>query len=489
MDIEFLKQVLAVPNPSGHEEFLQDFVKEWCGKNGIGCRKDGKGNMFLTKGHADFYPCFTSHLDSVLRGADAVEAVRERRNLEIHHEGDKIYATLNDKPCVIGCDCKNGVAIALQCMKQLRAAKAAFYVEEETGCQGSQGSDMGFFKDCSFVIGLDSPDFNRAAKSCLGLPLFSDEFFKEQLEPICKKHGLTDFRAEPGTDIFFIRKDASNCDQPDERIECINFGNGGFEEHSDQEYASVKAVEKSFALALDLAKSVPAQAWHSPARMPPPPRWAPPPVWRGGAREYVGGGFSRFRGQPPGGFGRFRGPRQDVFDFGGRRDPDAEITAKAQLPDTAECAIAFKFSNQENCEKFVSGGVLELDVEIDEDAYSNTVSMSGKLGDLKEAWTLAFNAEEHTNYRNWRRFARSEDETDFWKDLVAPDAERKAGGDDVKSFFRGDDTLGDDDPVDVESWFDEDPDDFDAWLQADAEPEDPQSARNALDDYLDFLGK
>ena len=65
MTKDFLKEILAVPNPSGHEEFLVECVEDWCRQNGIKTKKDGKGNLFLTKGHVaggQYFPAMTAHL-------------------------------------------------------------------------------------------------------------------------------------------------------------------------------------------------------------------------------------------------------------------------------------------------------------------------------------------------------------------------------------------------------------------------------------------
>ena len=135
MTKDFLKEILAVPNPSRHEEFLVECVEEWCKQNGIRTKKDGHGNLFLTKGHVvqgQYFPAMTAHLDSVVQGAEAL--VRERKLMDIDDDNGKLTASIDGRACVIGGDDKNAVAICLSVLKRLKAGKTAFYVGEELGC-------------------------------------------------------------------------------------------------------------------------------------------------------------------------------------------------------------------------------------------------------------------------------------------------------------------------------------------------------------------
>lgn len=79
--------------------------------------------------------------------------------------------------------------------------------------------------------------------------------------------------------------------------------------------------------------------------------------------------------------------------------------------------------------KFMEGPVKDLDVEIDEDSTISSVTISGKLKDLKQAWVLAFNAEESTRYKNWSHFRDNEDDEDFWANLETADGNDSGDGD------------------------------------------------------------
>ena len=105
----------------------------------------------------------------------------------------------------IGADDKLGCAIALALVDALPVVKAAFFVEEELGMLGSRELDKGWFADVGFCLSNDSPDRNRASRTCSNRLLYPDRFFREILQPVCARHGVTRFNNEPFTDVTQIR--------------------------------------------------------------------------------------------------------------------------------------------------------------------------------------------------------------------------------------------------------------------------------------------
>ena len=165
MTKEFFEEVMRVPTCSGHEDMMIEFLLDWGEKHGCKTKKDGKGNVYLTKGKpaaGGFYPCMGNHMDSVHH--DQKQLVEQKIYKEIVWKGDKVEAVnpLTKKPTGLGMDDQGGCAIALAVIDRLPAAKGIFVVEEETGMQGSKAADMSFFDDCAFVFSNDSPDRNRA---------------------------------------------------------------------------------------------------------------------------------------------------------------------------------------------------------------------------------------------------------------------------------------------------------------------------------------
>ena len=233
---DFVYELMSVPTVSSSEYRLVTYVILWARRNGIKYEFDDYGNVYLTKGEVgtnEYYPCVTAHLDSVqtkhrLYAQAGQELEVKTRIVSKKHE---IYVD----GMGIGGDDKAGVLIALSMFSHVDKLKACFFLEEETGCKGSNQLNTEWFKDVGYVIGYDSPDLNRAAWACSGTKLFDADFFKTHMQEICKKHGLTDFRSEPFTDVKVIREKTS--------IICMNFGSGYYNAHMPNEYCIIEDMD------------------------------------------------------------------------------------------------------------------------------------------------------------------------------------------------------------------------------------------------------
>ena len=78
--------------------------------------------------------------------------------------------------------------------------------------------------------------------------LYSDGFFGEILQPICARHGVTRFNAEPFTDVTQVRAKTN--------VMCFNVGNGGRLAHSPSEYLVVEDAQSAYALGKELLEAV-----------------------------------------------------------------------------------------------------------------------------------------------------------------------------------------------------------------------------------------
>ena len=257
IDVHELYEVMQVPSCSRYEFRMAAYIILWARKNNIDYKFDKKGNVYLTKGkleEGEFYPCVTSHMDTVqdkakpyaLAGAELplrTRRVKSNTTDEVRHE---IFIEGQG----IGADDKLGVYISLQMVKNIDKIKAAFFVEEETGMQGSKELDKEFFNDVAYVIGWDSPDLLRAAWKCSGTQLFTAEFYKKHLKPVVSKWGYTDkcFHSEPFTDVINIRDKTG--------VMCMNFGNGGYQAHSSTEYLVIEHVDHALGMGLDIVNTI-----------------------------------------------------------------------------------------------------------------------------------------------------------------------------------------------------------------------------------------
>lgn len=257
IDVPFLYEFMSIPSYSRFEFRLATYIILWAKRNNIDFTVDKKGNIYLTKGkleEGEFYPCMTAHMDTVqdkskpfiLAGADLPLKTRVMKSKTADEFIHEVYVEGQG----IGADDKTGVFISLSIMSKVDKIKAAFFVEEEIGMKGSEELDPTFFDDVAYVVGWDSPDLNRAAWKCSGTTLFSRDFYENGLKPVVTKWGMSDksFHSEPFTDVVKIRNKTN--------VVCSNFGNGGYNAHSCNEYIVVEHVDHAIGMGLDIVNTV-----------------------------------------------------------------------------------------------------------------------------------------------------------------------------------------------------------------------------------------
>lgn len=257
LDKDFVYDCMSVPTHSLLEYRMVVFIILWARRNNIKYEFDDYGNVYLTKGElaeGEFYPCVTSHLDTVQTKHDPYIYAGVPLDLKTERVKDgthKISVDTNGGSSIgIGADDKGGICICLSLFNHIEKLKACFFLDEERGCHGSNNLDKDWFKDVGYVIGYDSPDLYRAAWSCNGTKLFSYDFYEKHMKEVCDRWGLTNgcFFSEPYTDVKNIR----------EKVEviCMNFGNGGYLAHSETEYCVIEDMDQACGMGVDLIESI-----------------------------------------------------------------------------------------------------------------------------------------------------------------------------------------------------------------------------------------
>ena len=141
----------------------------------------------------------------------------------------------------MGADDKNGIWIALKCLKQYPVLKLAFFVSEETGCIGSGNARMDFFTDCRFVIEPDRRGYKDIIPIIGWTVLCSDEFLKAT--------GYRDFGYEETegmlTDVLELKEKGL-------AVSCINLSCGYYEPHTPHEFT----VKKDLLNCLNLVRHI-----------------------------------------------------------------------------------------------------------------------------------------------------------------------------------------------------------------------------------------
>ena len=226
MNYRLLKQLYKIHSKSGFEGEIITFVCKWISKNVPNSKLDfdwNTGNIYITKGTSETYPCIVAHLDQVQEHHPTDFVAIETRGLIFG------YSPKERKFCGLGADDKNGIWLALKCLQRFDEIKVAFFVGEEVGCIGSSKGKMDFFEDCRFVIQPDRKGSQDLVTSISGLFLCSDEFIKD-IQPHMFGYKETDGLM---TDIEQLKENGLN-------VSCINLSCGYYEPHTDNEYTDKK---------------------------------------------------------------------------------------------------------------------------------------------------------------------------------------------------------------------------------------------------------
>lgn len=223
--MNLLKKLYEIHSPSGNERAMKKFIKGYVKKHipRVTFRSDHVGNLYMTRGISETYPCIVAHLDQVQR-----EHSKDFKAIETE---DIIfgYSPKNRKREGLGADDKNGIWIALKCLEKYECIKVAFFVSEEIGCVGSRGADMNFFEDTRFVIEPDRRGYEDLIIDISFTSLCSNDFLRDI--------GFERFgyKEESGmmTDVLELKERGLG-------VSCINLSCGYYEPHSDEEFTVKK---------------------------------------------------------------------------------------------------------------------------------------------------------------------------------------------------------------------------------------------------------
>ena len=219
--MDLLKKLYCIHSKSKQEDKILEFLINWLFANvkEANVEMDKTGNLYVTKGESETYPCIVSHVDQVQTlHSDDFEAVETKDIIFGWSKKNKRYEGL-------GADDKNGVWIALQCLLKYDVLKAAFFVSEEIGCIGSDKADMSFFKDVRFVLQCDRRGFDDLITDASLTELCSDDFVKATN---CEWFGYKEASGMM-TDVMTLKENGL-------KVSCVNISCGYYEPHTDREF-------------------------------------------------------------------------------------------------------------------------------------------------------------------------------------------------------------------------------------------------------------
>lgn len=217
--MKLLKQLFKIYSPSYKEGAMIQFIQGHCQQiPGVDVSVDTIGNIYITKGKAEHYPCIVAHLDQVQKTHSNDFVAVETYDLIMG------YSPLNKRQEGLGADDKNGIWIALKCLKKYDILKVAFFVGEEVGCVGSSKAWMEFFENTRFVIQPDRRGSNDMVTS-IGFTELCSEDFIESTD--YKDYGY-DLSDGMFTDVLSLKEQGLP-------VSCINLSCGYYNPHTDYE--------------------------------------------------------------------------------------------------------------------------------------------------------------------------------------------------------------------------------------------------------------
>ena len=227
MNKDLLFQLYAIHSPSGCEKKMRRFLKKQasaCGATSV--VQDSFGNLLITKGVSDTYPCLAAHMDQVQNN--------HSKDFTVFEYGDVVFAFSEKSGAQqgLGADDKNGIFICLECLRKYDVLKVAFFAGEEVGCVGSRQVDLDFFRDCRFIVEPDRMNGNDLITSMSVGDVCSDEF-------------ITALGAEQ----FGYKEAVGSITDVGELVErgvgisCLNLSCGYYNAHSDKEITRLSELE------------------------------------------------------------------------------------------------------------------------------------------------------------------------------------------------------------------------------------------------------
>lgn len=272
--LERLKEILSIPSHYGREEKVREYISKWAEARNIPFYVDTIGNIYLTKGKSENYPCMVAHMDTVHKidsfGIDIVEEtyVKTSSDSSTVCNGKQVLrgyvkGTEHTRKNRTGCggDDKAGIFLALEVMDKFDIMKCAFFISEEIGCIGSSQADPKFFENVAYAIQHDSPENDTISWYCSGYLLFDEnwakpgvvtneetgeQMFDGKIGDLLYKYGVRVFARHPYTDVSQLTKKFD--------FQCINLPAAYYHYHSANECVLIEGIETAFELSVAMVE-------------------------------------------------------------------------------------------------------------------------------------------------------------------------------------------------------------------------------------------
>lgn len=257
MDKNLLFRILSVQSETRRTHRMRSFIlneiRRWADAGmPIAAMEDTIGNIYVMKGvDADVYPTIIAHTDTV-------HDIVPNSEYQVRSNGISMWAE-NPKTggyTGVGGDDKVGIFIALSMLRDLPVCKAAFFVDEESGCVGSDKAQMDFFEDSSLVIQCDRRGAFDFVDSIMGTELYGEEF-QQVVDPILDQFN---YQACNGgmTDVWQLKELGL-------KVVAMNMSCGYFWPHTAMETIGIHDVQRTYDLVQTIMTSLGMIQWkHTP---------------------------------------------------------------------------------------------------------------------------------------------------------------------------------------------------------------------------------
>ena len=224
------------------EDKIKSFILDYLSDVDLVVKTDDIGNLYITKGLAESYPCLAAHLDEI-------HVPCER---EVVVDGDVLY-TVDRLWNKVGCgaDDKNGLWIIMNTLKTEPVLKAALFVQEErdgelAGCRGARACDLSFFDDVRYVIECDRKGSSDVVSIGKGETLLCNPDFIPQ--SILQKYGYEMVKGGK-TDVVELKMRGLN-------IPVCNVSCGYYEAHKNSEYTKFSELQNCLLFVQEIIQNI-----------------------------------------------------------------------------------------------------------------------------------------------------------------------------------------------------------------------------------------
>ena len=169
--LNIFREITTIPRESGHEGPITSWLQKWASSHNLECRTDAVGNVLIVREASagkESVPTIVlqAHQDMVCE-----------KNAGVDHDflKDPIRYVIEDgwmiaKDTTLGADDGIGIAACLALLEDDKPSgkvECLFTISEETGMDGAEGLESGFF-DGKTLINLDSEDEGQLFIGCSG---------------------------------------------------------------------------------------------------------------------------------------------------------------------------------------------------------------------------------------------------------------------------------------------------------------------------------